>query len=146
MKHVATTHADVFSYGIVLAEMIHPCSSFMEREQVLLLFEFSPNMVCINHFSELTQICPFSSSVNFTLKLFLYLSSVLSSLLSSSDASRYSLNTRTRTNKFTLILQPTARSLPLNYAQKNPLLRPSATEILFELQHLLDNFKSEAHM
>ncbi len=34
MKHVATTHADVFSFGIVLAEMIHPGSTFMEREQV----------------------------------------------------------------------------------------------------------------
>lgn len=54
MKHVATTHADVFSYGIVLAEMIHPCSSFMEREQVLLLFEFSLNMAFKNHSSPLT--------------------------------------------------------------------------------------------
>jgi serine/threonine protein kinase len=33
-SHVATTHADVFSFGIVLAEMMHPCGSFMEREQV----------------------------------------------------------------------------------------------------------------
>jgi hypothetical protein len=56
MKHVATTHADVFSYGIVLAEMIHPCSSFMEREQVivLVLFEFSLNMAFKNHCSQLT--------------------------------------------------------------------------------------------
>jgi hypothetical protein len=56
MKHVATTHADVFSYGIVLAEMIHPCSSFMEREQVLLLFEFSLNMAFKNHCSQLTLL------------------------------------------------------------------------------------------
>jgi hypothetical protein len=39
-RHVATTHADVFSFGVVLAEMIHPCGSFMEREQVLLLLMF----------------------------------------------------------------------------------------------------------
>jgi hypothetical protein len=46
MKHVATTHADVFSFGIVLAEMIHPCGSFMEREQVSLLLDLPLSNSC----------------------------------------------------------------------------------------------------
>lgn len=67
MKHVATTHADVFSFGIVLAEMIHPCGSFMEREQVSLLLDLPLLNSCSLYYDSDPSLC--SSSANFTLKL-----------------------------------------------------------------------------
>jgi hypothetical protein len=60
-RHVATTHADVFSFGIVLAEMIHPCGSFMEREQVLLLLQFALQLAIL--FFKLVQLILFVYAV-----------------------------------------------------------------------------------